>query len=66
MEKRLKSAEDIAGDEYVGDLGCQYAYAFGAIGCAVRLFYNYELNEADSLEDLRKRFRDMFDKFMEK
>lgn len=66
MGKRLKSVEDIAGGECVDDLGCQYAYAFGTIGCAVWLFYNYELNEADSLEDLRERFRNMFDEFMEK
>lgn len=62
--KIRKTAREMFGTDYI-DTGCQYAAAFGALSTAVELFYNHDLDEAKSLEDLKRRFREMFDKYME-
>ena len=62
--KIRKTAWKMFGSEY-SDTGCQYAAAFAALSTAVELFYNHDLDDAESLEDLKRRFREMFDKYME-
>lgn len=60
----VKSVQEIS-DAHEGNLGSQYAFAFGALKASLELFYEYDLDDAESLEDLKRRFREMFDKYME-
>lgn len=60
---RMKSAQEVVSGAY--DLDTKYAAAYGMLGASLEVFYEFDLDHAKTLEELKKLFHMTFDKYME-
>lgn len=60
---RMKPAQEVVRGAY--DLDTKYAAAYGMLGASLEVFYNFDLDKVETLEELKKFFHMTFDKYME-
>ena len=60
--RNMKSAQEICKAK---DPGCQYAGAFGSLKASVEILYEFDLDKAKTLDELKRAIHNSFDKYME-